>query len=61
MVPCLGQVKVIHRRLAAAVQPEGVPPFPQLAQHWAAAHKGKAFTDQVGCWWGGWKVYGDLL
>lgn len=48
VVPSLGQVKVLHRRLAAAASPgEGAPPFPQLAAGWAAAHKGKAFTDQA--------------
>ncbi|KAL4860163.1 Telomerase reverse transcriptase [Chlorella vulgaris] len=47
VVPSLGQAKVIPRRLAAAAQPEGAPSFPQLAQGWAATHKGKAFTDQV--------------
>ncbi len=47
VVPSLGQVKVIPRRMAAAAQPEGAPPFPLLAQQWAAGHKGKAYTDQV--------------
>ena len=50
VVPSLGQVKVLHRRLAAAAPQggEGPAPFPQLAARWAAAHKGKVFTDQVG-------------
>lgn len=38
---------MIPRRLAAAVQPDGAPPFPLLAQRWAASHRGKAYTDQV--------------
>lgn len=58
MVPSLGQVKVIHRRLAAAAGPgEGAPPFPHLAARWAASHKGKAFTDQARGWWG-WRGVG---
>lgn len=50
VVPSLGQVKVLHRRLAAAAPQggEGPAPFPQLAARWAAAQKGKVFTDQVG-------------
>lgn len=50
VVPSLGQVKVLHRRLAAAAPHggEGPAPFPQLAARWAAAQKGKVFTDQVG-------------
>ncbi len=51
VVPSLGQVKVLHRRLAVAAgsgwDAREAPTFPQLAQRWAAAHKGKAFTDQV--------------
>ncbi len=49
VVPSLGQVKVLHRRLAAAAPQggQGPAPFPQLATRWAAMHKGKVFTDQV--------------
>ena len=49
VVPSLGQVKVLHRRLAAAAPDGGAAPpaFPALAQRWAASHKGKAFTDQA--------------
>ncbi|PSC73504.1 telomerase reverse transcriptase [Micractinium conductrix] len=47
VVPSLGAVKVLHRRLAAAEGPEGPPAFPVLATRWAGAHKGKTYTDQV--------------
>ena len=50
VVPSLGQMKVLHRRLASPAQPGGAQPFPQLAQGWAASHRGKAFIDQVGGW-----------
>ena len=53
VVPSLGQMKVLHRRLASAAQPGGAQPFPQLAQGWAASHRGKAFIDQVGGCGGG--------
>lgn len=51
VVPSLGQVKVLHRRLALAAPGGGAAApacFPAMAQRWAAVHKGKAFTDQVG-------------
>lgn len=51
VISSLGQVKVLHRRLATAAGAgdagNEAPPFPQLAQRWAAVHKGKAFADQV--------------
>ena len=51
VVPSLGAVKVLHRRLAAAEGPEGPPAFPVLATRWAGAHKGKTYTDQVKRQW----------
>ena len=46
-------VQLQFARSLLATQPGGAQPFPQLAQGWAASHRGKAVIDQVGGCGGG--------
>jgi telomerase reverse transcriptase len=46
VVPALGSVRVLYRRVAVPGDAY-LPPFPLLAANWAQTFRNKAFTDQV--------------
>lgn len=47
VVPCLGDVKVLPRRLAIPAHQADAPDFPRRAAEWAKVQKSKVFVDGV--------------
>lgn len=47
VVPSVGGVKLLYRRVALPATPGATPNFPALAQRLAQSFRGKAFVDQV--------------